>query len=66
MLMFLFPVWAGIKIDKSNERNSKYKKSALYFETHFLEFKMVLDQWFELVHDGVVSIDVLSSFLATF
>ena len=58
MLMFLFPVWAGIKNDKSNERNSKNKKSALYFETHFLEFK--------LVHDEDVLIEVLACILTTF
>ena len=36
--------------------------AALYFETHFLEFKMVLDQWFELVHDEDVLIHVLACF----
>ena len=40
--------------------------AALYFETHFLEFKMVFDQHFELLHDVVVIIDVLACFLATF
>ena len=37
--------------------------AALYFETHFLEFKNVLDLWFELVHDVFVLIDVLACIL---
>ena len=40
--------------------------AALYFETHFLEFKNVLDLWFELVHDVFVLIDVLACILTTF
>ena len=40
--------------------------AALYFETHFLEFKNVLDLWFELVLDVFVLIDVLACILTTF
>ena len=40
--------------------------AALYFETHFLEFKNILDLWFELVHDVFVLIDVLACILTTF
>ena len=36
--------------------------AALYFDTYLFEFKMVLDQWFELVHDADVLIHVLACF----
>ena len=36
--------------------------AALYFGTHFFEIKIVLYQWFELVHDEDVLVHVLACF----